>query len=277
MAKVLIDLGTPGFPNTGDNLPAGGEKLNNHINDVYSAFARTNLADEEQTLHCTGVYKIITFADLILDETNGPGHLYEAEPGEMLFVDVNEETTVFIDLPGGYAADQVKVIAAETNTPVLARALGSQINGQESIELKKGVQYQYIRSVSLADGEWSQRIIDGSGAGTSTKEDSIQLTSDAGVVTIDCSLGNYFHLQLNESVTQFIFTNAPSGLEAATKIIRIDQEFDEAWTVDLESVAGHWSTNNYSDNIVDNTGLLAVTYIGGGSFNTWINAWYELV
>lgn len=27
MAKELIDLGTPGQPTTGDNLPVGGEKL----------------------------------------------------------------------------------------------------------------------------------------------------------------------------------------------------------------------------------------------------------
>jgi len=204
MAKVLIDLGTPGQPTTGDTLPEGGEKLNNFINDVYDAFSRKGQPPESQNLQSTGVYQIIGFSDLTLDEEYGPGYYYEAEPGEMLFIDVNEETIVYIDLPGGYSADQIKVVAAETNTPVFVRAIDSQINGQESIELTKGVQYQYIRNISAADGEWSQRIIDGSGSNTNN--------FDPGPI----------HNQFEED----FITNRPSG----TPVWRY-------WEINLEDLA----------------------------------------
>lgn len=281
MAKELIDLGIPGSPNTGDTLPVGGEKLNNHINDVYDAFSRKGQNPEQQILHSTGVYQVIRFEDLV-PNTYGPiGFMYEAKPGDMLFIDVNEDTEVRIYLPLSAAmGDQVKVIANNSNTPIFITSDdGVQINLQDEIQISYGVQYQYVYQLNTAlDGDWSQRIIDGSGSSSSSyKENSVVLESFGGVVTVDCSLGNYFWLQLNEPVTQFIFTNTPTGSEASTKIIRIDQEFNGAHTVNLHSLGGYWSNNTYSDELVDNTGLLALTFIGGGGpFNTWVNGWFGL-
>lgn len=49
------------------------------------------------------------------------------------------------------------------------------------------------------------------------------LTSSAGVVTIDLSLGKYFTLALTENVTSVLFTNLPGSGFADTIMLRITQ------------------------------------------------------
>lgn len=49
------------------------------------------------------------------------------------------------------------------------------------------------------------------------------LTISSGVVTVDCSLGDYFYLNLNQNVTSWTFTNVGSLGNGRTLAIRINQ------------------------------------------------------
>lgn len=165
MAKELIDLGTPGVPNTGDNLPAGGEKVNNHINAVYDAFSYRGQDPIDQTLHATGVYQ---FINTNTAEFIDPHYEYLASPGEMLMVDMEGE--VHILLPDGDTSGaQVKITTSSSYTPtVRVYSVTGQINAQDFVILEPYIQYQFIAFLNPTDGQWSQRIINGSGGNTNS-------------------------------------------------------------------------------------------------------------
>jgi hypothetical protein len=57
------------------------------------------------------------------------------------------------------------------------------------------------------------------------------LTSAAGVVDIDCSLGDYFTLTLTENVTSITFSNTAGAGYGATKMLKITQHASSAKTV----------------------------------------------
>lgn len=57
------------------------------------------------------------------------------------------------------------------------------------------------------------------------------LTSAAGVVTIDCALGDYFTLTLTENVTSIVFTNKVGAGYGMTKMLKITQHASAAKTV----------------------------------------------
>lgn len=166
MAKVLIDLGTPGFPNTGDSLPVGGEKLNNHINDVYDAFSRKGAAPEDQILQATGVYQYVGYDNTILDENSGR-FVYQSKVGEMLSIDM--EGAVEIKLPdSAWVGSHVKIFRAVMSGPnsTFVSCSNGNIQNLPEVVIPAGVQYQFISTLDYPkDGEWSQRIIDGTGAG----------------------------------------------------------------------------------------------------------------
>lgn len=50
------------------------------------------------------------------------------------------------------------------------------------------------------------------------------LTPASGVVTIDCSLGDYFTLAPTANVTSIVFTNLPGSGKGATKMVRFTQD-----------------------------------------------------
>jgi len=57
------------------------------------------------------------------------------------------------------------------------------------------------------------------------------LTSAAGVVTINCALGDYFTLTLTENVTSIVFTNTVGAGYGMTKMLKITQHASSAKTV----------------------------------------------
>lgn len=61
-------------------------------------------------------------------------------------------------------------------------------------------------------------------ANLAIKTSVVALTPVAGVVTIDCALGDYFTLAPTANVTSIVFTNLPGSGKAATKMIRFTQD-----------------------------------------------------
>lgn len=160
MAKELIDLGN-GQPNSGDTLPAGGEKINNLINAVYDSFSRKGLPPEEQILQATGVYQYVSYDNVTAVDSHFE---YQAKVGEMLIVDMEGE--VHIILPElSWAGSQIQVCTSALASPPTVRVYSAsgQVNGQDYVILEPYIQYQFISSLDPVDGQWSQRVIDGSG------------------------------------------------------------------------------------------------------------------
>jgi len=269
--KELIDLGTPGQPSSGDNLTEGGQKINNHINVVYDAFSRKGQDPAEQILQATGVYQSVSYANT--DEVEGHFE-YGAKVGEMLIVDMEGE--VRITLPqSAFVGSQVKIISLYMNglQTVKVYATGGQtVMNEEFVVLTPGIEYQFMATLDTADGDWSMR---NNGNSVSTKEPTITLEIIEGVVIVDCSLANYFVLDLTTHVTNINFINTPDFAESTTKVIRINQEFNASWTVNLVAMGGWWSNSaQQADTLVNEIGLLAVTFIAGTRFNTWVNGWF---
>ncbi len=162
MAKVLIDLGTPGQPTTGDTLPEGGEKLNNFINDVYDTFGWKGSVPEDATLHATGIYQSVSYENVTPIDYYFE---YYANAGDMLVVDMEGEVHIILPEDFTCVATQVKVISLDfqgLQTVKVYAPLGQLVNGVEFVTLVPGTQYQFITNMNYAvDGLWSQRIIDG--------------------------------------------------------------------------------------------------------------------
>lgn len=169
MAKVLIDLGTPGQPTTGDTLPEGGEKLNNFINDVYDTFGLKGIEDFQTTLHATGVYQLVSYGNVTPVDYYFE---YYANVGDMLVVDMEGEVHIILPADLTFPATQVKVISLDfqgLQTVKVYAPLGQLVNGVEFVTLVPGTQYQFITNMNYAvDGLWSQRIIDGTGGNTNS-------------------------------------------------------------------------------------------------------------
>lgn len=61
------------------------------------------------------------------------------------------------------------------------------------------------------------------------------LTSSAGVLNIDCSLGDYFTITLTENVTSITFSNLPSAGYGQTIMLWITQHASSAKTMTFPS------------------------------------------
>ena len=57
------------------------------------------------------------------------------------------------------------------------------------------------------------------------------VSSVAGVLTIDCSLGDYFTVTLTENITSIVFTNTAGSGYGMTKMLKITQHASAAKTV----------------------------------------------
>jgi len=74
----------------------------------------------------------------------------------------------------------------------------------------------------IQGGVVKQALIASLGA-VSGGNDVTTLTSAAGVVDIDCSLGDYFQLTLTENITSLTFSNPPGAGKGASKLLWITQ------------------------------------------------------
>lgn len=88
------------------------------------------------------------------------------------------------------------------------------------------------------------------------------ITSSAGVVDIDCSLGDYFTFALSEAVTSITFSNIPA---AGTKSVRITQDSTPrtvAWPASFKWAAGTPGAVSTGSGAVD---MLVITSFDGGT------------
>lgn len=121
----VINVGTAGVSNTGDNLYEGGQKINQNFDDIYRAFARRTFAAADKTLHAGGCYQIITNAemvDLAGNASSNPfnptaARVYNAESGDLLFLDpVSSTIPTVVRLPDAHKGDTVTIVNFFTST-----------------------------------------------------------------------------------------------------------------------------------------------------------------
>lgn len=86
--------------------------------------------------------------------------------------------------------------------------------------------------VSLGSGNWKCTSYSRkSGIAMADRNVVNALTNSAGVVNIDCSLGDYFTLALGANVTSITFSNLPASGKAASLMVRVTQDPSTARTV----------------------------------------------
>lgn len=93
------------------------------------------------------------------------------------------------------------------------------------------------------------------------------LSTSAGTVNIDCSLGDYFTLALSANVTSVTFSNLPGAGKGATLMIRIAQDTTArtvAWPSSFRWADGDPGVVSTGSGAVD---LLAITTFDNGT--TW--------
>lgn len=98
------------------------------------------------------------------------------------------------------------------------------------------------------------------------------LTSAAGVLTIDCSLGDFFLLTLTENITSVVITNPPAAGFAASKAILITQGASTAYTVAFPA-SFRWGSDGAQ--VVSTTlgakDMLAITMIDGTKWDATLS------
>lgn len=100
------------------------------------------------------------------------------------------------------------------------------------------------------------------GAGSSTVT---ALAIAAGVVNIDCSLGDYFTLTLTANVTSITFSNLPGSGKGASKFIEFVQgagPFTVAWPASFKWAGGTVGSVSTVNATVDE---LAITTLNNGT------------
>lgn len=90
------------------------------------------------------------------------------------------------------------------------------------------------------------------------------VASAAGVVTIDCSLGDYFTLPLSENVTGWVFTNVPPACSVLVRITQDATARTVAWAASARWVGGTDGVVSTASGAID---VLALTTFDGGT--TW--------
>lgn len=108
--------------------------------------------------------------------------------------------------------------------------------------------------------------INASGGGGAADMTTVSaLTISAGVVNIDCSLGDYFTLALNANVTSITFSNTPGSGKGASKMIRITQDSTArtvAWPASFKWEGGSPGSVSTGSGVID---LLAISTFDNGT------------
>lgn len=91
------------------------------------------------------------------------------------------------------------------------------------------------------------------------------LAISAGVVTVDCSLGDYFTLALTANVTGWLFTNVPAGCSIMVRITQGSGPYTVAWPAAFKWAAGSAGIVSTVNGAIDV--LAATTFSGGAVFN----------
>ena len=119
--------------------------------------------------------------------------------------------------------------------------------------------------LSLWNGSvWLENIL----GGESIAEPVTVLTPVAGVVTINCALGDYFTLAPTANVTSIVFTNLPAAGKAQTVMVRFTQDATArtvAWPAAFKWAGGTSGAVSTGSGAID---VLAITTFSQGA--TWV-------
>lgn len=136
-------------------------------------------------------------------------------------------------------------------------AVGSGANTASRLPIGTSLQQLRVNAGATAL-EWA--TISGSSGDTSTA-----LSISAGVVNIDCSLGDYFTLALTANVTSITFSNLPGSGKGGSKIIRITQDTTPrtvAWPGSFKWTGGVTGSISAGSGAID---LLAISTVDNGA------------
>lgn len=91
------------------------------------------------------------------------------------------------------------------------------------------------------------------------------VTSSAGVLNLDLSLGNYFTITLTENITSITFSNLPGSGKGASIMIRITQDSTPrtvAWPASFKWEGGAAGSVSSGSGVID---LLAISTLSNGT------------
>lgn len=100
------------------------------------------------------------------------------------------------------------------------------------------------------------------------------LSIASGVVTVDCSLGDYFTLTMSANVTSLVFTNLPAAGYAASLAILITQGAGTAYTLAFPSSATfRWGSDGAQtiSATLSSKNLLALSMIDGAKWDATLS------
>lgn len=108
---------------------------------------------------------------------------------------------------------------------------------------------------------WADELAEVAG----TRDTVTALSSTSGVVNIDCSLGDYFTLELTENVSSITFSGLPPPGRGRSLMIEITQDSTPrtvAWPASFDAAGGTLGSVSTGSGDVD---LLAITSFDGGT------------
>lgn len=189
MAKSIINVGVINNPNSGDNLRAGGIKINSNTNEIYNTFGRDSI------LHATGVFRALEESEFEWNESES-AYVYNANNGDKVLLDAgliaeSNYSVVFLPSMSLQIGDEVHITSNFASNTVLVAFDDGE--GFQSFEHPATGDVQKFRYTYIGDA-WRQDSI--FGADDSTITPYIQLTDDdinSGTLTIDASLGDKFY------------------------------------------------------------------------------------
>lgn len=185
MAKSIINVGVINNPNSGDNLRAGGIKINSNTNEIYNTFGRDSI------LHATGVFRALEESEFEWNESES-AYVYNANNGDKVLLDAgliaeSNYSVVFLPSMSLQIGDEVHITSNfVSNTVLVAFDTGDSYDvfKHDATGDVQKFRYTYI------GGTWRQDSI------FSTITPYIQLTDNdinSGTLTIDASLSDKFY------------------------------------------------------------------------------------
>lgn len=181
--------------------------------------------------------------------------------------------------------DDVDVDAADVSAALAALTVGGFVYLQASNDSDRRDTWQkwQVASITDASGYTKVGVSLQAYAGTFVADEPIELTiqqpspapgvdrnvvstlsSSAGVVTVDCSLGDYFKLTPTEAVTDWTFTNVPAGCAVVIVLTQGATPYAVAMPSGLKWVGGTAGAFSTAASKVDELSLSTVN--AGG---TW--------